>query len=118
MPVYILLFTDPVIDVDVQSTTTHTYTADTDSKQLVYRCVSDGSSDGLVWRYNNVDYNNSLNAYQFYKVVLGTGMYRIECYSGTNKILGNMELTLKGEILYIYIVTKVQPRLSELIGSE
>ena len=98
LSVYILLFTDPVIDVDIQSTTTTTYTADTDSKQLVYRCVSDGSSEGLVWRYNNVDYTNPLNAYQFYKVVQRTGVYRIECYSGTSSI-GNMELTLKGEIL-------------------
>ena len=98
------MFTDPVIDVDVQSTTTtYTYTADTDSKQLVYRCVSDASSDGLVWRYNNVDYNNSLNAYQFYKVVHRIGMYSIECYSGTSSI-GNMELTLKGEICYIKLL--------------
>ena len=99
LPVYILLFTDPVIDVDVQSTTTtHTYTVDTDSKQLVYRCVSDGSSDGLVWRYNREDYTNPLNAYQFYKMVRRTEMYRIECYSG-NSSIGNMNLTLKGEIL-------------------
>ena len=93
-----MLFTDPVIDVDVSTTTTtsYTYTADADSRELVYRCISSGSADGLVWRYNNESFTNSLNAYQFYGVVQGIGVYSIECYSGDSSV-GNMELTLRGE---------------------
>ena len=94
-----MLFTDPVIDVDVSTTTTppsYTYIADTDSRELVYRCISSGSADGLVWRYNNVDYTNSLNAYQFYGVVQRIRVYSIECYSGDTSV-GTMELTLRGE---------------------
>ena len=99
--VYIIVVSDPIIDVDVSTTTTqqYTYTADTDSKQLVYRCISGGLSDGLVWRYNNVDYTNTLNAYQFYGVVRRIGVYAIDCYSGTNNT-GSMNLILRGEICY------------------
>ena len=85
-----------VVDVDIGlSNNSYTYTADLDSQQLEYRCVSSGSSGVLTWKYLRLTYNNTFNAYEFYGTARALGTYSIGCHSGTNK-LGEMELTFKG----------------------
>ena len=76
--------------------TSFTYTADRDSQQLEYRCVTNGSADGLVWRYNNQEYTNPLSPYLFYAAVGSVGTFSVACYSVSDK-QGAISLTIKGE---------------------